>query len=168
MNFLEKDLEDIIWESDNEKLQQRNLEINGKKFRQLKIGNYGILDLLTVEKKYYPCFGVLMPYLDITVYELKKEKVGVSTFLQAIRYVKGIKTYLEEKKPNIEFKLHISLCAKEVDIHSSFIFLLDLIDSENDVPNSMLNSISAYSFDYLLDGINFKSHYGYDLTNKGF
>lgn len=170
MNFLEKDLENIIWESDNAKLQQKNLNIEGKKFRQLRIGNYGILDLLTVEKKYYPCFGqnAVIPYLNITVYELKKEKVGVSTLLQAVRYVKGIKSYLEEKKPDIEFKLHITLCAKEVDIHSSFIFLLDLIDEEIDVPNGKLNSVSAYSFDYGIDGINFINHCGYDLINKGF
>lgn len=168
MNFLEKDLETIIWESDNIKLQQRNFPVFGKKYRQLKIGNYGILDLLTVEKKYYPDFGecAYKPYLNITVYELKKEKVGVSTFLQALRYLKGIKTYLESKY-DFEVKYHIVLCAKEVDIHSSFIFLTDFIE-KRDIPNNLLNSISTYSFDYGIDGINFKEHCGYNLSVTGF
>lgn len=168
MNFLEKDLENIIWESDNERLQEKNLPIYGKKYRQLKIGSYGILDLLTVKKRYWYSVDddLYIPYLDITVYELKKEKVGVSTFLQAVRYVKGIKSYLEEKHC-MEAKYNIVLCAKEVDIHSSFIFLVDLIMPMKE-PNNLLNSISAFSFDYTLDGIVFKKHEGYDLINKGF
>jgi hypothetical protein len=32
MHFLEKDLENIIWESDNEKLRERGFFINGKKY----------------------------------------------------------------------------------------------------------------------------------------
>lgn len=169
MNFLEKDLEQIIWESDNLKLQQRNLDIEGKKIRQLRIGNYGILDLLTVEKCYYendfPYKQI--PYLNITVYELKKEKVGISAFLQAIRYCRGIKSYLEDNKPNIRFKLNIVLCAKEVDIQSDFIFMIDMV-SETYFPNQKLNNIKAYSFEYNLDGINFIRKHGYDLTSKGF
>lgn len=170
MNFLEKDLEDIIWESDNEKLQQKNLPIYGKKYRQLRIGSYGVLDLLTVEKKYYPDWGneKEIPYLNITVYELKKENVSVSTFLQALRYCKGIKSYIEDKYLDMPFKLNIVLCAKKVDTHSSFIFLADLINKEIQIPDGLLNSIEVYSFEYLIDGINFINHSGYDLTNKGF
>lgn len=169
MNFLEKDLENIIWESDNEKLRAKNLKINGKKYRQLKIGNYGILDLLTVNKRYYYCYNHegYVPYLDITVFELKKEKVGVSAFLQALNYVKGIKTYLDQKKPYLEYKLHITLCAKEVDTNSSFIYLVDIIE-ESDNPNQLLNSISAYNFEYSIDGIFFNRKDGFNMVNKGF
>lgn len=170
MNFLEKELEDIIWESDNESLQKKNLNIEGKKYRQLRIGNYGILDLLTVEKKYYPDWDrqKSFPYLNITVYELKKENVSISTFLQALRYCKGIKSYIERKELNVPFKLNIVLCAKKVDTHSSFIYLADLITKEIDRPDGLLNSLEVYSFEYLIDGINFINHSEYDLTNKGF
>lgn len=169
MTFLEKDLENIIWEADNEKLRSKNLFIYGRKFRQLRIGNYGILDLLTVHKRYNynSDNGIFEPYLDITIYELKKEKVTVSAFLQALNYAKGIKTYLESRSKKLDFKLHISLCAKEVDIHSSFIFLGDMI-KEEDKPNKLLNSVSSYSFDYGIDGILFNKKTGYNLTRPGF
>ena len=87
MKFLEKDLEDIIWESDNIKLRKRGLSINGIKKRQLKIGNYGIADLVTC----YKSINDFNNGLIVTVYELKKEKAGISAFLQALRYCKGIK-----------------------------------------------------------------------------
>ena len=163
MKFLEKDLEEIIWESDNEKLQERGLLISGKKLRQLRIGNYGIADLVTLERS-YECFDNL-PYLHITVFELKKEKAGISAFLQAVRYCKGLSTYLEKTKPNLNYKLNIVICAKEIDTNSDYIFLTDLIESES---YSIINSVLNYSFTYDIDGITFKRESNYDLTNKGF
>ena len=82
MKFLEKDLENIIWESDNEKLREKGLEIYGKKFRQIRIGNYGVADLITVDRR-KDCFDG--NFLDITVYELKKEKAGISACRTAVR-----------------------------------------------------------------------------------
>lgn len=163
MKFLEKDLEDIIWEADNEKLCERGLLIGGKKLRQLRIGNYGIADLITIEK--YNDYIDNEPFLHITVFELKKEKAGISAFLQAIRYCKGISTYLEKNKPYLNYKLNIVICAKEIDTNSDYIFITDLIESES---YGMLSSVSNYSFDYNIDGITFKKESGYDLTNKGF
>ena len=165
MEFLEKDLETIIWESDNEKLQEKGLDISGKKYRQLRIGNYGIADLVTIEKCYYP-FSSSEPYLNITVYELKKEKAGISAFLQAIKYCKGIKSYLEIKKPNILFKLNVVLCSKKIDTESDYIYLCDLISSSDD--SNLLNSLTNYSFKFSIDGIEFKEEREYNLINKGF
>jgi len=170
MNFLEKDLEQIIWESDNEKLQKRMLKISGKKFRQLKIGNYGISDLVTVKKDYYyhdESFKVI-PFLKITVFELKKEKVGISAFLQAIRYCKGIKDYFDSNRANIDFELNIALIAKSVDTQSDFIFLTDLFGKHHTNNKGLINNINFYSFSYGLDGILFTKHDRYCLTNKGF
>lgn len=167
MKFLEKDLEDIIWESDNEKLEEKGLDISGKKFRQLRIGNYGISDIVTVSKdSYYNGFRD-MPFLNITVYELKKEKVGVSAFFQAVQYCKGIKTYLEKRKPRITYALNIVLCAKEVDTTGSLIFLTDLLNTYSD-PSNCIQKFSMYSFDYTIDGIEFKDHSDYNFINKGF
>lgn len=45
--FFEKTLEDIIFNTDNELLCEHGLLISGKKLRQVKIGNYGIADLIT-------------------------------------------------------------------------------------------------------------------------
>lgn len=170
MNFLEKDLEQIIWESDNSKLQQKNLEISGKKFRQLRIGNYGILDLMTVEKTSVYCYSMFerISCLNITVYELKKEKVGISAFLQAVKYCKGIQSYMKKRKPNIHFQLNIILIAKNVDNHSDFIYLTDLLNHKYSDSTGVINSIDNYSFHFDIDGILFEKHEGYDLKTKGF
>ncbi len=44
MKFLEKDLEQIIFESGMDSLNERGLYIRGKRLRQVRIGNYGIAD----------------------------------------------------------------------------------------------------------------------------
>lgn len=162
MSFLEKDLENIIWESDNEKLREKGLKIYGKKFRQIRIGNYGVADLITVERKIDCYFN---NFLDITVYELKKEKAGISAFLQAIRYCKGIQTYMLNKRSSTLFKLNIVLCAKNIDTESDYIFISDLISSDE---YEKICSVHNYSFNYGIDGIVFKQKQNYNLIDKGF
>jgi len=161
MQFLEKNLEDIIWETSNEKLRERGFLIGGKKLRQLRIGNYGVADIVTYERK-KNVYGEI--YLEITVFELKKEKAGISAFLQAIRYCKGIKTYLEDNKYYTNFKLRIVICGKEIDVNSDYIFLTDTIHSNS---YGKINSIENFSFNYSFNGIIFNKEYGYNLTNKG-
>lgn len=163
MKFLEKDLEDIIWESDNEKLQEKGLCIEGKKIRQLKIGNYGISDIISVFR--VPNDGFDESHINITIYELKKEKAGISAFLQAVRYCKGIKLYVERRKPNLKVKYNIVLCAKEIDTNSDYIFLTDLIYSDE---CGFINSVTNYSFKYGLDGMVFKEENNYELSNNKF
>jgi hypothetical protein len=75
MKFLEKDLEDIIWEASNERLQENGLDISGKKYRQLRIGNYGIADIVSVTKPYYHEYFKKHQKGIITIYELKKELI---------------------------------------------------------------------------------------------
>lgn len=87
MDFLEKDLEDIIYDSlinDYDCLIERGFhnsfeysyeEQNLRGFRQLKIGNYGIADIVTVSKLYDMQNGKLLPYLNIDIYELKKDEI---------------------------------------------------------------------------------------------
>jgi hypothetical protein len=166
MKFLEKNLEDIIWEASNEKLQERGLNISGKKFRQLRIGNYGVADLVTIERKYFEGKKSI-PYLDITVYELKKEKAGISAFLQAIRYCQGIKSYLIKHKQDIYFNLNIVLCAEKIDTDSDYIYISELVHN-NDISFATLKSIRNYSFKINIDGIYFIEEKNHNLINKGF
>lgn len=167
MNFLEKDLETIILETDNELLFDRELYILGKKYRQLRIGNYGIADIVTIKKKYEEGRSRISPYLEITIFELKKEKIGISAFLQSIKYAKGIKTYLEEKKCNIEFIINITLCAKDIDLSGEFIYITNLF--KNDYPNfGYINDIEFYTFSYEFNGIKFNRKQHYNLIHKGF
>lgn len=161
MEFLEKDLEKIIWESDNEKLIEKGLFISGKKYRQLKIGNYGIADLVTYKKLYENGF----PYLEITVFELKKDKAGISAFLQAIRYCKGISSYLFKRKNILRFKLNIVICGRTIDSDSDYIYITDLFKCDE---LFLINSVTNYSYDYTIDGIEFTERFDYCLTNEGF
>lgn len=159
MNFLEKDLEQIIFEADKEELQKKGLPVYGKLFRQLRIGSYGVADLVSFNRHQDGGY----PRLSVTVYELKKEKIGISAFLQALQYVKGIERYLELRNFKFTVDFSIILIGKTIDINSSFCFLSDLIyNLSND---SFLNN---YTYSYGLNGLEFKAEYGYKHTVEGF
>ncbi len=174
MKFLEKDLEEIIYNTylnSPEKLRKKNLYMHGSIKRQLKIGNYGILDLLTItrdyeyefvpvwdeEKRIFECKEVIRPILVLTVYELKKEKVGISAFLQCYGYIKGLKEWFKENKPKIRVRFESVLIGKELDTSGSFCYLPELI-----------HELEVYTYSYDVDGLNFKNERDYKLTNKGF
>lgn len=169
MDFLEKDLESIIWESDNEKLLDRGLSgvYGNKLFRQIKIGNYGIADLISVGRS--NIFEHENSHLIITVFELKKDKIGISAFLQAIRYCKGIKQYLE-KRGIFNFKLNITLIGKETDNQGDFIYLTDLFENSNSnmLCFGFIDSIKFYNYKYGIDGLFFEEQSGYKLIDEGF
>lgn len=165
MEFLEKDLEQIIFEADKDLLKKRGLNIEGKMFRQLKIGNYGIADLVTIKKpKYCEITGEHHP-LEITIYELKKEKIGISTFLQALRYAKGIDSYVDNKY-NLDISpIYKIVCVgKDIDKKSSFIFLSDFFKGNE----GEVFSLENYTYKYGIDGLFFQSITGYKLVEEGF
>jgi len=165
MNFLEKDLEEIIYKSDKELLQKKGLPIYGKLLRQLRIGNYGTADIVEVDRSYIDGANSIYPYLKITVYELKKDKIGISAFLQAVRYVKGIKKYIEKRGIN-SYSLHITLIGKDLDLNSSFCYLPDIL---NDYCSEFgENFLSNYTYKYGINGLEFNDELNYSLTNEGF
>lgn len=164
MKFLEKELEQIIWESDKPQLENRGLSLYGTLYRQKPIGNYGIADIIQVEKAYLKN----KPYLIIDVLELKQEKIGISAFLQAVRYAKGIQSYLEGRKVK-NYILNIKLIGKELDMSGSICFLPDLIGVNNKILNyGKLNSVKFITYEYSLNGLMFKEEKGYKLTKEGF
>jgi len=165
MKFLEKDLEEIIFNADNELLRQRGLYLTEKLKRQVRIGNYGIADLIGFKRPLFDItngFRMLNDQGRIQIIELKNDKVNVSAFLQAVNYLRGIKNYLNKRN----FKTHnyifeIVLIAKNIDKDSAFIYLTDLVKSEN-------FEISYYTYKYDIDGIRFNYESGYELSNQGF
>ena len=164
MKFLEKELEQIIWESDKTQLENRGLSLYGTLYRQKPIGNYGIADIIQVEKAY----SKNKPYLIIDVLELKQEKIGISAFLQAVRYAKGIQSYLEGRKVK-NYTLNIKLIGKELDMSGSICFLPDLIDVNKKILNfGKLNSVKFITYEYRLNGLMFKEEKGYKLIKEGF
>ena len=172
MKFLEKDLEQIIYEADKDVLEKRGLYINGKMFKQLRIGNYGIADLVTVVRDYNYIYNdsgkdFIRPYLIINVYELKKDKIGISAFLQAVRYVKGIKRYLS-KRNFYNYDFHITLIGSDLDTSGSFCFLSDLINSYSECPQTSITGIRFKTYSFELEGLKFKNESSYSLIEEGF
>lgn len=162
MSFLEKTLEEIIFNADKNILYERGLYITGKLVRQLRIGNYGVADLVS--------FTRLNKYerdqigMHIDVYELKKDKIGVATFMQAIGYVKGIESYLKQRKYKYDISFSINLIGSSIENGSSFSYLTDLIPC-NENGYSFLN---VFTYSYEIDGIRFKDESGYKLIDDGF
>lgn len=179
MDFLEKDLEQIIYEATDEQLSE-HLYLSGKRFRQLKIGNYGISDLIFVRREYKQHIDydkrtstIIDCGLVITICELKKDKIGISAFLQAINYAKGVKVFLE-KREFYNFNIEILLCGKSIDTSGGFIYLTDLFNQNEDcIPyetefTRSIKCIDYYTYSYDFDGIKFNKEYDYRLTNNGF
>lgn len=166
MNFLEKDLEQIIYEASDFDLERAGLALYGKRFRQLRIGNYGIADLITVSKEFSD--SPFNNFLKITVYELKKDKISVSALLQAIQYCKGICDYFDKRKPNIIITLDIILIGKEIDLSGSFVYLTDLFQTDSYIIDRKVTSVKFYRYEYKINGLSFIKKSGYSLTNKGF
>jgi hypothetical protein len=150
MTFLEKDLEQIIFETDHDDLYDSGLPVYGKVKRQLRIGNYGVADLVTFSRE-----G--QDVLRITIYELKQNEVGVSTFGQAIRYAKGISQYiLNHRKKNLSLHFEFILVGKSFQ-KGDFIYMTDFI------PN-----LRVFTYEYEFDGIYFNECYNYSLIHSGF
>jgi hypothetical protein len=159
MEFLEKNLEDIIFKTSSNDLRKRGLYVRGKRFRQLRIGNYGIADMVTINKGYLEDTHYTIPVINITVYEFKKNLIDTDTLLQASRYINGIKRYFykHEKFINKEINFKIVLVGKTISKSDDFTFLSDFI-----------KDLQVYTYDYNFDGIKFTERSGWFLTEEGF
>lgn len=160
MNISEKMIEDLI----------HNAIEGGKQFelvkrgfcsisqydlflRQVDLGSYGRLDLVGMSYlKNDQYKGLGYRRINVGVIEIKKGEVNINTFLQAIRYCKGIERVLKNFKLKGNFT--ISLVGTSV-CHSDFIYLPDFLPQL---------SIYTVSLD-LENGITFNVHKEYSLTN---
>jgi len=156
MKFLEKDLESIIFETENSILNSKGLPISGKKSRQKKIGNYGRLDLMTSE--------IFDDNVKLTIYELKKEKIDDSSIIQCLNYCAGVKNHLEFLNYDVDkYIIKPVIIGKEVDIMSELLLSIDLI---RDFNGDKL--IDIYTYQYNADGIKFTKGSSLVLINEGF
>lgn len=158
MDLLEQDLEDIIYNAPRKELEERGLYIEGTIKRQLRIGNYGTADLVTFTK--YPK-DIVDYRIKVTIYELKKGKIGTDAFMQGIRYIKGIQDYLGRYRHLKYAYYELVLIGGKVDTNSSFLYLIDLLSW-----GSFALKVCTYEYSY--DGIRFSSHFGYKLVESGF
>lgn len=159
MNFLEKNLEDIIFETSNASMTFRGLRIKGKKMRQVRIGRYGIADMITVRRKksFISEYGCEITHLEITVFELKRKVIDSTAMMQACRYMKGISEYiLNHRKKNLHLEIKAVLVGESLSM-GDFCY----------VPDFMSN-LMVYTYKYDFDGIKFEEHSGYSLSHSGF
>lgn len=140
MDFLEKDLEDILYESDQAAIRKRGMP-NFKYssiFRQVRLGAYGIADLITYSK------GEKGQHL-IKVYELKNKVLNAAAFWQTVRYVKAIKHFWAKNINATETTVLGVMIGRTVDLSGELCYL-PTINSD----------IFMYTYDYALEGISFK------------
>jgi hypothetical protein len=160
MNFLEKDLEDIIFTTPSESLEKVGLSIRGKRLRQLKIGNYGIADLVTFQKPVYSLKSKTHWEGTITIYELKKNEINISTLMQCARYLTGIKSYMKSRGL-VGYEYKIVLIGREFNMNGEFPYLHDILAD--------FDLLECYEYSYQFNGINFEQILtGHKLMHEGF
>lgn len=164
MKILERQLEDIVFESDSDILNGRGLGVHEKRIRQLRVGNYGICDMVAYQKQSHP---FLKNILSIQVIELKQHDISLATFNQALKYVKGITRYLDKYKPDLRYTISIVLIGRKLYNDDSLMYLPELFEKHDDTLFG-INGIYLYTYNYSIEGIEFKHHHGYCLTNEGF
>ena len=159
MKFVEQNLEDLIYETYHkeggaEKLRSRGLRIDGDLHRQVDLGSYGRVDLLEIKVN-------KNNNITITIYELKKEKIGINALLQAYRYRKGVEKHFGKLislgiiNPKALIDIDIVLIGSEIETNGDFVFLYN-----------ELNGVCIYTYEYTIDGLFFKEDSAcYDITN---
>ena len=153
MKILEKDLKQIVWESNLDELRYRGFPVasTGKMFKDLKIGNYGSADMILVDR--------VDGNFNISICVFKEGKIGLAALLEAIKLQKGIDSFLRERKGFRSDLLHfyINLIGSEIDTSGSFCFIPDLYIE-----------ISYYLYYLDLNGLSFTSSDGHRLIDEGF
>jgi hypothetical protein len=166
MDFYESDLEDIIWECLQSEQGVQALDSKGlliptpkKAFRQLRIGNYGIADIVTVQKECIRFEDAVHPSLTITVFELKKDQIKLDTLVQVFRYIKGIRDYFNRRGYHIcEYNVRGVLIGRSIN-DGDWVYLAEGINEK----------VDFYTYNYYIDGMRFEHHkMQYHLINNGF
>jgi len=163
MTFIEKDLEDILFEysSSYEKrylLQERGLPImsHGTMLRQVDLAAYGIADLIDI---YVGCKSDVFSskFVQIDLYELKKEEVNWETFHQVVKYMRSIQLFIDQYYPKTRLYLNAFLIGKQLDKSGNFCFT-----------SSVFNNINIYTYKYEIDGIKFYAESEYIISANVF
>ena len=160
MDFFESDLEDIIFkclqsQSGCDRLKELGLDVDKKPtlvFRQPRIGDYGIADIVTVDKWYYNN----IPNIYVTVYELKRNDVDEKTLIQAHRYAVGIRHYLKIRGYD-DVLIKTILIGRNVN-NSDWVYMMD---------EGGLSDV--FTYDYTIDGMKFTHEtFKYRLVKPNF
>jgi len=169
--FFEKDLEDIIYHDLTNKsiTLSRGLELNhgSQILRQKKIGNYGIADLIVIKKTNISGHR----HYDISIIELKSKVIGIQAFFQALRYIKGIKSYLSKRIESHKIHLNYSiiLIGERIDKSGAFCYIPELISDQQGFKGyGCITNIDFYTYRYDVEGLFFDKMAPINLKNEGF
>jgi hypothetical protein len=167
MDFYESDLEDIIHGCLKTRdgvysLAEKGLDVDLPiaTHRQLKIGAYGVSDIVTISKNNEEDFtGNLYPYVDVTIYELKRGVLNLDSLIQLFGYIKGVNHYCKERGfDSSKYNIKGVLVGRTLNTES-WVYLMDYIDCTVDV----------YTYDYTIDGMRFNLEtFGYKLSDPKF
>ncbi|GAB3939191.1 hypothetical protein [Larkinella terrae] len=159
MELSEKDLEDSIYNAAIDSygrlfLEERGLTLNGKIFRQVNLGDYGIADLITIhyigkKKNIHNPDGKPIKTILITVYELKKGLVGLATYGQLHRYMRGVQELAKTTRANKSGGVDIQVWINGTLIGDG----IESIDAWDLITSSP--GMSAYIYKFGFDGLSF-------------
>lgn len=147
MNFLEKDLETIVWENyvacaEKGLAIDQNFFQHGKCYRQLNLAPYGIADLIYIH------YSAGQGSWHIQIIELKRGKIDMAAYQQAKRYQTALHDLLRKSKSGSDQTPLIFttvLIGNEVETKGDFTFVL----------NYDFNCL-AFTYSYGFHGIEFK------------
>jgi hypothetical protein len=150
MKFLEKTLEDIIYNNLKE-MSTRGLDLfkrRGSYFsvsRQVGLGGYGVADLITVE--WSQTVWETGRYITVTIIECKLNTIDINAYMQVQRYKTAINSILDEfDLSRTELIVKTVLIGSELSTKGDFVYVLNG-DKDCDV----------YTYSYDFDGIKFEN-----------
>ena len=149
MDFLEKNLEDIIYENANTEeglsfLGERGLMLYGHTYRQVSLGEYGIADLLNVFTDGKKGSRILV----FNVIELKKEILTEKALSQVCRYLTAINKIIHKIKEQDTKNTWYAVLSKATLIgKGASDSLLQMLP--------VFEDIDVYTYKYELDGLGF-------------
>lgn len=154
MNFLEKNLEDILFDClgcDDIHKQKivKGIDHYHKYIRQQRLGFYGIPDIIGLSIYTKKEKGVRWFEVRIGVYELKKEEINIDTIIQASKYSRGLK-YIIIKALFTRFP---KLTWEDVKVVNRMYLIGDYIDSNIYNLLEFSDSIDVYTYNYNYDGL---------------
>lgn len=138
MELLERELQQLIMETPNEKLWERGLQLAGKKRSEVNLGTWGRADIICSNIQRNKGAATFYIYL----LELKKGMITVDAVVQVCRYYTAIENYLSQRFPNSEIKVFPILIGSDFTNGVGFIHTCSLIN------------LIMYSYDY--DGLHFR------------
>lgn len=150
MDFLEKNLEDIIFnaaqtEEGRSQLQERGLDLHGLTLRQVCIGD-GIADLINISTDGRKGSRILR----VSVIELKKEELNINTLTQSIRYFHAINDIIRRVKSHCKGENPTWHC-----VAPSIILIGKSITADLQMLLPVISPIEVYTYSYTMDGISF-------------